>query len=53
MSTQLFLIIAAVFVLGLFLGSNVGIVLMCVLQMADRSMPVRDDLVSLTAKADQ
>jgi hypothetical protein len=53
MSTQVFLITAAVFTLGLFLGGNLGVVLMCLLQMGDKGLPVGDDLVPLAVEADQ
>jgi hypothetical protein len=53
MSTQIFLITAAVFTLGLFLGGNLGIVLMCLLQMADSGVPVGDDLVALAIEGEQ
>jgi hypothetical protein len=41
MTTQLFWIILGVFVLGLFVGSNLGVMLMCVLRTAGQDR-VRD-----------
>jgi hypothetical protein len=50
MTTQMFWIILAVFVLGLFIGSNLGIMILCVLQMAKQDHPVRDTVVSVSAQ---
>ena len=36
MTAQMLWIALAIFVLGLFLGSNLGVMLMCVLQVAGR-----------------
>ena len=47
MSTQVFMWMVAVFVLGLFLGSNLGVVLMCLLQVAGRSSPANAELASI------
>ena len=37
MTAQLLWIALAIFVLGLFIGSNLGVMLMCVLQVAGRN----------------
>jgi hypothetical protein len=47
MSTQVFVWMVAVFVLGLFLGSNLGVVLMCLLQVAGGSSPANAELASI------
>ena len=37
MSAQMLWVILGVFVLGLFVGGNLGIMLLCLMQMASRS----------------
>ena len=44
MSTQMFTILTVVFVLGLFVGTNLGVILMCLLQLAGRHPQVDDEL---------
>ena len=52
MSTQLFAAMLTVFVLGLFLGTNLGIALLCVMQMAGRHADPSADLVAAVARFD-
>lgn len=52
MSTQLFAAMLTVFVLGLFLGTNLGIALLCVMQMAGRRSAPDSDLVPVVARVD-
>ena len=44
MSTQVFSIMVAVFVLGLFIGSNLGVVLVCLLQVSKKDQTVSQEL---------
>lgn len=46
MTTQMLWIAIVVFAAGLFLGSNLGVLLMCVLHMSGREQADSDDLVS-------
>jgi hypothetical protein len=46
MTTQMLWIAIVVFAAGLFLGSNLGVLLMCVLHMSGREQVDSDDLVS-------
>ena len=52
MSTQLFTAMLTVFVLGLFFGTNLGIALLCVMQMAGRQSAPSSDLVPVAARVD-
>jgi hypothetical protein len=50
MTTQLFWIIFGVFVLGLFVGSNLGVMLMCVLHAAGRDHALDEEVVPVTVQ---
>jgi len=50
MTAQMLWIILAVFVLGLFIGTNLGIMILCVLHMAGQDRPASDTIVSLGAQ---
>ncbi len=47
MTTQMLWIIFAVFVVGLFIGTNLGIMIMCILRMAAREYPVHDTVIPI------
>ena len=49
MSTQLFAALLTVFVLGLFFGTNLGVALICVMQMAGRHATPKSDLMPVVA----
>ena len=48
LTSQMLWIIFAVFVLGLFLGSNLGVMLMCVLYMSGKKGAEGTELVTAT-----
>ena len=52
MSAQLFTVMLTVFVLGLFVGSNLGVILMCLLQMAGRDRVTDAELASFALQAE-
>lgn len=52
MTSQLFWIALLVFVGGLFVGSNMGVMLMCVLQMSGKEDLPSDDLVPSPLEAE-
>jgi len=47
MTTQMLWIVLAVFVLGLFVGTNLGIMTICILQMAARDRSVHDTAIPI------
>jgi hypothetical protein len=47
MSAQLFVTITVVFVAGMFFGSNLGVLLMCLLQVAGDRSPANPELASV------
>ena len=47
MSAQMFIVLTVVFVLGLFVGTNLGVVLMCLLQLAGRHPQIDDELAPI------
>ena len=51
MTAQMFWLIFAAFVLGLFVGSNMGIMLLCVLQVAGKNTPGNRERVPVPAEA--
>ena len=46
MTTQMFVQMTVIFVLGLFFGSNLGVMLMCLLQVAGDRSPGDAELAS-------
>ena len=52
MSGQMLWIIFAVLLLGIFVGSNLGVMLMCVLQMGKRSDIRTEELLTVYVKND-
>jgi len=52
MTTQMFWIIFAVFVLGLFVGTNLGVMLMCVLHVAGERRAEHHDLSSVPVQVE-
>jgi hypothetical protein len=52
MTTQLFWIILAVFILGLFIGSNLGVMLMCLLRLSAQEHGHPQSLVTLPVEAE-
>ena len=55
MSAQTFAMILSVLVLGLFIGSNLGVMLMCIFQISKRSEPVdiEAEMVSVPVSIDR
>jgi hypothetical protein len=51
MSAQMFTILTVMFVLGLFVGTNLGIVLMCLLQFAGGQPQVNDELAPVAIES--
>ena len=49
MGTQLFAAMLVIFVLGLFFGTNLGVALICVMQMTGRHAAPESDLVPVIA----
>jgi hypothetical protein len=47
MTAQMLWIIFAVFVVGLFIGTNLGIMIMCILHMAARERPAHDTVIPI------
>jgi hypothetical protein len=43
----MFTVLTVVFVLGLFVGTNLGVILMCLLQFAGQSPQVNDELAPI------
>ena len=52
MSAQLFAAMLAIFVLGLFLGTNLGVALICIMQMAGRHSSPKSELLPVVAHVD-
>ncbi len=50
MSNQLFTLILTVFVLGLFVGSNLGVFLMCLLHIAGTERSVKPEMTGMTVQ---
>ena len=48
MTAQMLWIILAVFVLGLFIGTNLGIMTLCILQIAARDRSVQDTVMPIS-----
>lgn len=53
MSGQVFTSFLIVFVLGLFVGSNLGVVLMCLLQVAGRGESSDVDIVTVAVEIEE
>ena len=47
MTTQMFVSMTVIFVLGLFFGSNLGVMLMCLLQVAGDRSPDNTELTGV------
>ena len=52
MITQMFWIVLAIFVLGLFIGSNLGVMLMCVLAVGAKDTVTNEELVTVSANVE-
>lgn len=52
MSIQMFAAALTVFVLGLFVGCNLGVVLMCILQTAKETMPDAE-MLAVSVRTDE
>lgn len=52
MSTQLFAAMLTIFVLGLFLGTNLGVALICVMQMAGRHNAPKSEPLPVVARTE-
>jgi hypothetical protein len=52
MTAQIFWLILGVFVLGLFVGSNLGILLICLLQASGEGASGQEDWLSVPAEAE-
>jgi hypothetical protein len=46
MTAQMFVSMTVIFVVGMFVGSNLGVMLMCLLQMAGDRSPANTELAS-------
>ena len=44
MSAQMFIVLTVIFVLGLFVGTNLGVILMCLMEVAGKHPQVDDQL---------
>lgn len=53
MSAQLLTIMLTVFVLGLFVGSNLSVILMCLLQAASKNQPGDVDVMAVTIQVEE
>ena len=52
MSAQMFTVLTVVFVLGLFVGTNLGVVLMCLMQLAGRHPRIDEELVPIEVRTE-
>jgi hypothetical protein len=53
MTAQMFWILFLVFLIGLFIGSNLGVMLLCVLQVAGQDQTSDESLTSMPAEAER
>ncbi len=53
MNAQTFASMLTIFVLGLFVGSNLGVMLMCLLQVSGRDSSLNSELVTVSVHAEQ
>ena len=51
MTAQMLWLILAVFVLGLFIGANVGLMTICILHMAARDRPMHDTVIPISIQS--
>jgi hypothetical protein len=51
MTSQMLWIIFAVFVLGLFVGTNLGIMALCILQVAGRDQSEHDTVIPISIQS--
>ena len=52
MTSQMLTLMLVIFVLGLFIGSNLGIILMCLLQASAKNAPAKAELVHVPVRID-
>jgi hypothetical protein len=52
MTAHMFWIVLGVFVLGLFVGSNLGVMLMCLLRASEKSVAGSDELLPVMVDAE-
>ena len=52
MTSQMFTLMLVIFVLGLFVGSNLGVILMCLLQGFAKQAPAEAELVHVPVHID-
>jgi Na+/H+ antiporter NhaA len=53
MNAQTFAAMLTIFVLGLFVGSNLGVMLMCLLQVSGKSSPIDGELATVAVHAEK
>ena len=52
MNAQMFTVLTVVFILGLFAGTNLGVILMCLMQLAGRHPQIDEQLAPIEVGID-